>query len=377
MYTRVQIAQFVESITKVTDQRSLVNASINMALERVSQYHDWPFYLDYKNGVIKTIALYNTGTIDLTNGSTSVSGTGTTFTAAMVGRKIRVQNEMPYYRIATYVSADGAGAITLDNPYQGTTATGLSFEVFQDEYRLNADVDKQKMMRQIQNSVPITDLTPKNFDTLYPTPQAYSDPMFSIIVGTDVATYSTGTIEVASSALTTITGSASPAWTSVEGLGRGSKIRIGNNVYTVKSVDSATQLTTYESMAVVSAGAAYVITLDNIIAQLYLIPDTARLIYYRYFRKPQPLANDYDLPDMPDAFHHILLDGCLSQVWREKGDLTNQTDAENRFVIGMERMKQKLGSFAPDRISKRKSCDGQRRRLDGLENPHYSRFYSS
>jgi len=138
-----------------------------------------------------------------------------------------------------------------------------------------------------------------------------------------------------------------------------------------------TSITTYEALATSAAGTSYEIKLDNIVVQLYQIPNTARLLYYRYYRKPFPLANDYDLPDMPDAFHHILIDGCLSQMWREKGDVTNQADAENRFIRGLEDMKRKLGSFAPDRINTRKSCDAYKQRTSGLEPATYDRRYSS
>ena len=72
-------------------------------------------------------ALYNTGTVDVTRSSTTVTGTGTTFTGAMVGRQFRLGVGSPIYTIATYTSAT---SIELDQVYAGTTATGQSYQIY-------------------------------------------------------------------------------------------------------------------------------------------------------------------------------------------------------------------------------------------------------
>src|SRR3990167_10696479 len=182
------------------------------------------------------------------------------------------------------------------------------------------------------------------------------------MIGTKLDTYTTGTVSATG---TTITGS-STLWTSVEGLGRMSNIRIGNNVYTVKSVDSATSITTYEGVTTVSAGTSYEITLNNLVVQLHSIPDTAKLLYYRYFRIPAILANDYDIPDMPHSWHWVLMYGALSIVLMQKGDINKaQIEAENRFIDGLNMIKLKIGSFSPDRIYSRKSVDRVSGNLSG------------
>lgn len=61
---------------------------------------------DYTTGIITTLA----------NGGTAVTGSGTTFTAAMVGRWFKT-DDGERYRISGYTSAT---AITLQMPYQGT-----------------------------------------------------------------------------------------------------------------------------------------------------------------------------------------------------------------------------------------------------------------
>ena len=372
MFTRSELANIAEKISNVTDQRTLLNNSLQIALNRVYQFHDWPYYLDFKNGAIETVDDYSTGTIAVTNGSTAVTGTTTVWTAAMVGRKIRVSGEKPYYRIVSINT--GAQTLVLDHEYQGDDDATASYEIFKDEYRLNADVDKYKTIRQIENGIPLFSITPSDFDKSYPTPEAYSNPMFEIMVGTEIEVYITGTL---AGATNTLTGN-NTEWASVEGLGKGSKIRVGNYWYTVKSVDSDTSITTYETLPTIAAGSAYEIKLDNIVVQLYQIPNSAKTLYYRYFRKPAPLANDYDSPDMPSDYHHLLSWGALSELLSQKGDINKAyTVYEDRFVAGLQQMKFKIGSFAPDRIITRKSCDGLKRGMTrGLENSSFDRRHS-
>jgi hypothetical protein len=73
-----------------------------------------------------TIADYTTGTItSIANGGTAVVGSGTTWTADMVGRYIQITNTTAanggdgfWYQIGTYTSATSIGLL---KPYEGTT----------------------------------------------------------------------------------------------------------------------------------------------------------------------------------------------------------------------------------------------------------------
>ncbi len=370
--TRLQIATDVENIALVTDQRVIVDRAIQHSLSRVFEYHDFPYYIQDK-GVINTVATYETGTVNVANASTALTFSGSTLTSGMAGRKIRFSGGNPYYRILSVNT--GAGTAVLEQAYQGTTDTAATFTIYKDEFRLASDVDKYKIMRQSQNSVVLFDTHPTGFDELYPMPQSYADPIRSLMIGTKLDIYTTGTVSASGH---TITGDGDCDWDTVEGLGRMTNIRIGNDVYTIKSVDSATQITTYETLTEVSAGTSYEITLNNLVVQLHSIPNSARLLYYRYFRIPDVLTNDYDIPDMPHSFHWILMYGALSIVLMQKGDIQKaQQEAEARFIDGLNMMKMKLGSFSPDRIYFRKSQDRVGRGgMDGLEKSNFDRRYS-
>lgn len=64
---------------------------------------------------------YTTGTVTLTNGSASVTGAGTTFTAGMVGRYLKLNSDGYWYKIGSFTNAT---TITLTKKYQGITGSG-------------------------------------------------------------------------------------------------------------------------------------------------------------------------------------------------------------------------------------------------------------
>lgn len=88
------------------------------------------------------VADYTTGTIAVTNGDATVTGTGTTFTAAMVGRYLKPTtsgDDALWYKIDTFTSAT---SIELENVFGGTTGSGLSYTIGQlpnipEEYHVN------------------------------------------------------------------------------------------------------------------------------------------------------------------------------------------------------------------------------------------------
>jgi hypothetical protein len=72
---------------------------------------------------------YTTGTIAVTNGSTAVVGSGTAFTANMVGRSLGVTDSNPdgaIYKIASFTDTTH---ITLENDYGGNTNGGASYMI--------------------------------------------------------------------------------------------------------------------------------------------------------------------------------------------------------------------------------------------------------
>lgn len=109
----------------------LLTRFINNLIERICRETDY-LRLD-KQSTLLTVAQYTTGTVSIANGATAGTGTGTAFTAAMTGRRIRIANLRPWYTF-TYVSAT---SFTIDRAYEGQdNAVDVAFTMWQPLYSL-------------------------------------------------------------------------------------------------------------------------------------------------------------------------------------------------------------------------------------------------
>jgi len=133
---------------------SLIKTFINDRYKTVAIWphnYAWPWLCE--KTTLLTVAKYTTGTVTATEGSATITGSGTTFTSAMVGRKFKVDGFEEIYTISAYVSAT---EITLDNVFNGTTSTTYTFVIYQDLITLPSGLDTIISLRQHR--------TPKKFD---------------------------------------------------------------------------------------------------------------------------------------------------------------------------------------------------------------------
>lgn len=112
--------------------RTNIGRWINQACRKIAYEYAWDDRR--RNQTVVTAAPYSTGTATFTEGSTTVTGSGTTWTAAMTGRKITRAIGGPSY-VFTYV---GATSGTLSEAYRENTASGSDYAIFADEYDLAA-----------------------------------------------------------------------------------------------------------------------------------------------------------------------------------------------------------------------------------------------
>lgn len=342
IYTRV------EDITNVTSQRDLIKDAIQWGLDELSSHN-----LDYliSESFFTTVAPVSAGTVDATNGSKNISGTGTTFTAEMVGRKIRINDQEAYYRIETFTNTT---AIVLEAPYQGDTVTLKTFSIYKDEYKLAPDVDIYRVLRNIEENISLVSGEISGFDLFHPSPKSEGTPRFELSIGTKLDENTTGTL-AGTVGLSVLDGT-NTTWLSVEGLENGSRITIGANTYTAKNIDSDIKITIYESLAVTISSQAFTIHLDNSLIQLSDIPDTALNIYYRYQRVPFPLIGDQDIPDLPEKYHKLLITYGCAWAWLTK-DKEESFRQFSIFNSGLTKMWARLGNISSSRIYRRRSMD--------------------
>lgn len=96
------------------------------AFRRLAERKRWSWLV--KQGQFITPDVYITGTVSVTNGSNLVTGVGTTWTGAMVGRQFRVGLAAPIYTIQSVLSTT---SLELDAPFGGPTGTTVGYNIYQ------------------------------------------------------------------------------------------------------------------------------------------------------------------------------------------------------------------------------------------------------
>ncbi len=308
---------------------TLGDTLINDAYRATVALRDFDF--EQKTGYDFTIADYTTGTVDAaTNASKTVTGSGTTWTAAMAGRYIQIAStgDSLWYRID---SVESTTSMTLANAYNGTTigpAAAASYIIRKKFYSLPFDYDKL-----INTTITVGNITytPKECPTLdywttinqtqytsnypewffifdgeigfYPVPNSagnlisynYDRRVFDL----SIADETTGSISAVTNGSTTVTGSGT-SW-SASMAGRFIRLNISNTAgnsgdgywYEIKSVASTTSITLEKAYQGTTRSAA---TITYTIGQMPILPEQYHdlPVYYAafvYFTGVQPDQN--------------------------------------------------------------------------------------
>jgi hypothetical protein len=138
--------------TGVTAVENQAKRYINIALHDMHIGYSERVPWAERRAVLRTQPSYTTGTVAVTKGSTTVTGTGTSWNTAndfgltniQAGGKITL-GDGDVYEVAS-VGSDTS--ITLSMAFTGTTATESSYTYFEDEYALSSDfmrpIDQQR-----------------------------------------------------------------------------------------------------------------------------------------------------------------------------------------------------------------------------------------
>lgn len=92
-----------------------------------------------KTDYLTTTAAYEPGTLTATNGSTTLTGSGTAWTSAMARRLILIDATEPWYRLASVASGTSA---TMEDAFLGSTEAGLSYKIHTFIWSLPSDVQR-------------------------------------------------------------------------------------------------------------------------------------------------------------------------------------------------------------------------------------------
>lgn len=113
---------------------NLVRRATRNAVTRVAAAHPWGYLEEHQR--IVTNAPYTTGTLAITNGSTTVTLSGGTFPSWAAHGELVVSGDAPAYPVA---SRDSDTQLTLVTAFQETTVTAASYSLHRLAYDLAAD----------------------------------------------------------------------------------------------------------------------------------------------------------------------------------------------------------------------------------------------
>jgi len=162
----------VRAATGVTATDNQAKRYINTALQDLVLGYGEKFPWAQREGVLRTKAPYTTGTVAVTVGSTTITGTSTAWNtnddygvANMVaGGKFTV-NGTDTYEIASVASDTSS---TLTTAYIGDTDTSTTYTYYEDDYALHADFYRPLDYRSFDASADIPLIDPMEFRRRYP-----------------------------------------------------------------------------------------------------------------------------------------------------------------------------------------------------------------
>jgi hypothetical protein len=112
----------------------LAQDMVRNAFRKLAERRRWSWLV--KQSQIIAPAVTNTGTATVTLNSTIITGSGTSWTNALVGQQFRRGLLTPIY---TIVSVESTTQLTLDQPWGSVTAAGVRYEIYQAFFTMPSD----------------------------------------------------------------------------------------------------------------------------------------------------------------------------------------------------------------------------------------------
>lgn len=159
--------------TSATATLNQAKSYINTALYDMHIGFTEKFPWAERRSTLITRARYTTGTVSISQGSTTLTGTSTVWTTtdawgvanARAGGKIIINGTDPIYEVS---SVGGAGSITLASMYVGSTVTSGTYIYFEDEFALASDFLRPLGKQFFDDRREITILPRREFAERYP-----------------------------------------------------------------------------------------------------------------------------------------------------------------------------------------------------------------
>lgn len=296
--------------------KAILARKINEASKEVGRIHDWSCLKIH--GSFNATPNYVTGTVTITNDSRVITGSGTTWTASMVGRYFQSSAGANWYRIVAFNSAT---ELVLETPIVETSGGGKTYKIWKRFYYLSSNVRTVKIFGKWLSDSRVEIRSDNYLIDREQDMTRTGTPEMAVEAGVDpfVSAYSTGTITLTkdSNVLTGV----GTSW--LENVESGERITVGKNYYRVKRVESDTRIVMWNYSTVTVSGSTYTIEKDAPMGfQLFPVPDTSYVIpYVGYSRVFDMINENKDRPPYPEDFDVVILDGAEASRMRETDDV--------------------------------------------------------
>jgi hypothetical protein len=177
----------VREDTSVTATETLAKRYINIGLIDMHIGFGEKFPWAERRAVLRTQPYYSTGTVTISKGSTSLTGSGTAWNTnndfsvanARTTGRMTIAGLPEVYGIS---SVDSDTAITLDNKFIGSDQSDASYVYFEDEYDLAADFLRPQDMQSFTDDASVGLIGRKDFRAWQSRNSTTGRPRFACIV---------------------------------------------------------------------------------------------------------------------------------------------------------------------------------------------------
>lgn len=282
-------------------------------LDILSTRADWWFLR--KVGQVSGADEIAGGTVSLTKGSRTVTGSGTSFSSAINGRMLVTGGKAQRIATSGYSSSTSA---TLETEWEHDSVSGASFSIVKDRIALPRWIDPKKVVKvALKGYGDLTGISSNDMDIKYSARSSLGDPRRYAFTDRIRTNYSTGTVSGTVGAYT-VNGS-STAWTS-SSLEQGDILRIGSDAYTIKSVDGDTSITVYEAITSTFSASTYEADLDRFYIEVYPMPQSIKNFAVLATQAHPPLERDSDTLMFPDDFVDLVTKGVYIKALKHNQD---------------------------------------------------------
>lgn len=286
----------------------------------------WPS--QYREGWLPLVPLYTTGTAAFTQGSRTVTGSGTTWLNGgtdWTSAKI-LGSDGAYYKV---LSVQSDTSLTISQPFQGTTNLTATYQIWQDEYVLYPEVLSIGGFVDYGLRATMSEAFPRNMKLSYPVPTNVELPNVYTVIGrkTIKNTYSTGSVSGTINT-NTLTGSGT-SWLS--NLDAGGEMLIGTIKYHVRRIISDTSLELYQLLTSTLTNSAYSYTGKNALIVRFREPTNQEIVNYWYNAKSYSLVNDNDEDWVCEMYPETINIGAVVKDYLDKNDVARAGFSKNNY----------------------------------------------